>query len=70
MSEKDTVKARVFAQQALSCRKNRKNYRAILNSLKQLSIVQPQNAAAYSKEYIKINDSLQADEKNGRKFTY
>jgi hypothetical protein len=24
-----------------------------------LSIVQPQNAAAYSKEYIQINDSLQ-----------
>jgi hypothetical protein len=38
MSEKDTVKAR-FAEQALSCHKNRRI--DILNSLSKLSIVQP-----------------------------
>jgi hypothetical protein len=48
----------MFADRLLSYPKS-KNYRAVLNSLKQLSIVQPQNAAAYSKEYIQINDSLQ-----------
>nr|WP_309760311.1 tetratricopeptide repeat protein [Flavobacterium sp.] len=70
MSEKDTVKARMFAQQALELSQKSKNYRAILNSLKQLSVVQPQNAAAYSKEYIQINDSLQkAERKIGEKFT-
>ena len=70
MSEKDTAGARVFAEQALELSKKSKNYREILNSLKQFSIVQPQNAAAYSKEYIKINDSLQkAERKMGEKFT-
>ena len=58
-SEEDFVKARLFAQEALVLSQKSKNYRAILNSLKQLSVVQPQNAAAFSKEYIKINDSLQ-----------
>ncbi|MFV8331634.1 ATP-binding protein [Flavobacterium sp. GSP14] len=70
MSEQDTVKARVFAQQAFELSQKSNNYRAVLNSLKQLSLVQPQNAAAYSKEYIKINDSLQkAERKIGEKFT-
>ena len=70
MSEKDTVKARMFAQQALELSQKSRNYRAVLNSLKQLSLVQPQKAAAYSKEYIKINDSLQkSEQKIGEKFT-
>ncbi len=70
MSEKDTAKARLFAEQALELSQKSRNYRDILNSLKQLSIVQPQNAATYSKEYIKINDSLQkAERKMGEKFT-
>ena len=70
MSEKDTVKARLFAQQALELSQKSRNYRAILNSLKQLSIVQPQNAVVYSKKYIKINDSLQkSEQKIGEKFT-
>ena len=70
MSEKDTVKARAFAEQALELSQKSKNYRDILNSLKQLSIVQPQNVAAFSEEYIKINDSLQkAERKMGEKFT-
>lgn len=70
MFEKDTVKAMLFAGQAFELSKKSKNYSAVLNSLKQLSLVQPQNAAAYSKEYIKINDSLQkAERKMGEKFT-
>ncbi len=70
MSEKDTVKARLFAEQALELSQKSKNYRAVLNSLKQLSVVQSQNAAAFSREYIKINDSLQKTElKIGEKFT-
>ena len=70
MSEKDTVKARMFAQQALELSQKSKNYRAVLNSLKQLSLVQPENAVVYSKKYIQINDSLQkAERKTGEKFT-
>ena len=69
ISEKDTAKAITFAEQALDLSQKSKNYRAILNSLKQLSVVQPRNAAAFSKEYIKINDSLQkAEQKIGEKF--
>ena len=69
ISEKDTSKAITFAEQALELSQKSKNYPAVLNSLKQLSIVQPRNAAAFSKEYIKINDSLQkAEQKIGEKF--
>ena len=70
MSQDDSVKAYQFAQQALELSQKSNNYRAILNSLKQLSIIKPQNAAVYSKKYIQINDSLQkAERKIGEKFT-
>lgn len=70
MSENDTVKASQYAKQALKLSQETNNYRDILNSLKQLSIIEPQNAAIYAKEYIKISEKLQkADRKIGNKFS-
>jgi hypothetical protein len=54
MSEKDTVKG-CLLNRPLSCQKIKK-YRAILNSLKQLFIVQPKMRQLISKEYIQINE--------------
>lgn len=42
------------------------NSRAILASLKQLGIVEPQKASIYSEEYIRINDSLQSAERKSK----
>ena len=70
MSENDTVKASQYAKQALKLSQDTNNYRDILNSLKQLSIIEPQNAAVYSKEYILVNEKLQkSDRKIGNKFS-
>ena len=70
MSENDTVKASQYAKQALKLSQDTNNYRDILNSLKQLSIIEPQNAAVYSKEYIIVNEKLQkSDRKIGNKFS-
>jgi hypothetical protein len=59
----------VFAEQALELSQKIEELSCYSKFIKQLSIVQPQNAA-YSKEYIQINDSLQSGAKNRRKFTY
>ena len=70
MSENDTVKASQFAKQALKLSQETNNYRDILNSLKQLSVIEPQNAAIYAKEYIEISEKLQkSDRKIGNKFS-
>lgn len=70
ISKKDTVKARQFATEALELSQNINNYRNILNSLKQLSVIEPQNAAVYSKEYILVNEKLQKSERKiGNKFS-
>jgi hypothetical protein len=55
----------VFAEQAFELSKNQK-IRAILNSLKQLFIVQPKMRQLISKEYIQINDSLQKKRSENR----
>lgn len=66
----DTVKAIQYSKEALALSRSSKNYRNVLISLKQLGVVEPENASVYSKEYIHINDSLQkAERKMGDKFT-
>jgi signal transduction histidine kinase len=69
-SKNDTLKALQYSKEARQTAKNSKNYRNVLLPLKQLAIIEPKKAAAYNKEYIHINDSLQkAERKMGDKFT-
>lgn len=69
-SNKDTVKALQYSNEALAVARNSKNFRNLLLPLKQLAIIEPAKAAAYNKEYILINDSLQkADRKIADKFS-
>ena len=70
MSENDTVNASKYAKQALKLSQETNDYRDILNSLKQLSVTEPQNAAIYAREYILVNEKLQrSDRKIGNKFS-
>ncbi|KQS50380.1 hypothetical protein ASG38_03135 [Flavobacterium sp. Leaf359] len=62
----DSIKARGFAREALEGSREIQNSRAILASLKQLGIVEPQKASIYSEEYIRINDSLQSAERKSK----
>ena len=68
--KKDPSKSLKFAKEALNESLSSKNYRSVLLALKRLSVIEPQKAAFYTKEYIRINDSLQVTErKMGDKFT-
>ena len=68
--KKDQGKSLAYAKDALNESLSSKNYRSVLLALKRLSIIDPQKAAFYTKEYIRINDSLQVTErKMGDKFT-
>ena len=69
-SKTDTVKAIEFSNEALSLARGTKVSRDILVALKQLSIIEPEKASVYSKEYIRINDELQKEERSmGDKFS-
>nr|WP_315175083.1 sensor histidine kinase [uncultured Flavobacterium sp.] len=66
----EDAKAVQYAREALTSARNDKNFRNVLVALKQMGVVEPQNASLYSKEYIHINDSLQkAERKMGEKFS-
>ncbi|WP_236552321.1 tetratricopeptide repeat-containing sensor histidine kinase [Flavobacterium sp. 9R] len=66
----DDAKAVQYAREALTSARNDKNFRNVLVALKQMGVVEPQNATLYSREYIHINDSLQkAERKMGEKFS-
>lgn len=70
ISKNDRVQASQFAKQALGLSQKSNNYRNVLNSLKQLSIIEPQNAETYANEYILVSEKLQKSErKMGNKFT-
>lgn len=58
LSKKDTVNALKYVNEALKRSKETGSYNDLLGSLKQISIVDSRNYAIYSKEYIKIADSL------------
>ncbi len=63
---KDTSLAIKFAKEAFNLAKETRVAGDILSSLKQTSVVDPKNLAFYSKEYIRINDSLHQTERNIR----
>jgi len=66
---KDTLEAQKFALESLETARGTKTPGDILAALKQLSAVEHKKAPVYSKEYIRINDSLQqAERKSQNKF--
>ena len=68
--KKDFVKSLKYAKESLVLAEQVKNYKSVLLVLRQLSFIDPQKSAFYTKEYIRINDSLQVRErKMGDKFT-
>ena len=69
-SKNDEVKSLQFAKEALALARKINIPREILLALKQITIVDPQNASTYTKEYIRINEELQKEERKiGEKFT-
>lgn len=63
---KDTAKSIYYAEKALNQSKSQKSYGEILSSLKQLSVVDKKNSSKYYAEYIKLNDSLQIEERKSK----
>lgn len=61
--KKDSLKSRYYADSALKISRENKIPEALLLSLKQSSIVNKKNSLVYSDQYIKINDSLQLEER-------
>lgn len=69
-SKYDTVSALKFSTEALSLAKSTNAERDVLVALKQLSIIEPKKAATYNREYIRLNEQLQKEErKMGDKFS-
>ena len=69
-SKKDFKTALEFCNEALTIARESNNRRNLLEPLKQLAVLQPQNAAKYTSEYVHISDSLQKVERAmGNKFT-
>ena len=62
-SKGDLSKSLQYSKEAFETAKKSNNKRNYLFPLKQLAVIQPQNAAEYNKEYIHINDSLQKSER-------
>lgn len=68
-SKKDTIRALKYSNEALFLANSTNISRDVLVALKQLSIIDPKNAAVYNKEYIHINEELQkVDRSMGEKF--
>lgn len=62
----DTLQSQKFAKEALQFSRETEVSSDILASLQQLSSVEHKNAAKYSREYIKINDSVQQEERKAK----
>jgi len=68
--QKDTFRAVQFSKQALTLARSSDQLIYTLQALKQIAIVDPQNASAYSREYILLNDKMLKVERNmGEKFS-
>lgn len=68
--EHDTIKALQFSKEALSLARTTNVARDVMKALNQISALDPKNASAYTKEYIKINEELQKEERKiGEKFS-
>lgn len=65
-AKKDTALAQKFAGEALSLAKSTEIVRDLLASLKQSSNVDHNNSSKYSKDYIRISDSIQGVERNSQ----
>lgn len=65
-SIKDTINSQKFANEALQLAKSTKISGDVLGALKQLSLVEHKLSSQYSKEYIKISDSLQLEERKSK----
>jgi signal transduction histidine kinase len=69
-THKDTIKAVQYSKEALLLSRTTNNPRDGLIALKQLAVVEPQKASAYTKEYIRVNEDLQKAERSmGEKFS-
>lgn len=68
--KKNEEKSLEFAKEALTLARKLNTPREILLALKQITVVDPQNASVYTKEYIHINEELQKEERKiGEKFS-
>lgn len=69
-SKKDTLRAIQFSKQALNLSRSSNKLSNTIDALKQISIVDPENASIYSNEYIRLNEKLvKAERKMGEKFS-
>ena len=69
-AKNDTLQAIKFSKEALSLARSTNVTRDVMRALNQMSILDPQNATAYTKEYIRINEELQKEERKiGEKFS-
>lgn len=62
----DSIKSKFFANQALKDSRETKVSSDILISLQQLTLIDHENAVGYSREYIRISDSLQQAERKAK----
>lgn len=70
LDRKDTAKALTYAQTAKRISEQTSNNRRLLESLELMAKVDPKNSSKYTREYIKLNDSLIREERSTRnKFT-
>jgi len=68
--KRDTSRAIQFSKQALVLSRSSDKLANTLLALKQIAVVDPQNASRYSKEYIQLNDKMLKAERNmGEKFS-
>lgn len=65
-AKNDTIKSQLFANEAMQLAKKTEISGDLLASLKQLSVVEHKLSSQYSKEYIKINDSIQQEERKAK----
>ncbi|MDQ8011035.1 MAG: tetratricopeptide repeat protein [Flavobacterium nitrogenifigens] len=68
--KRDTLRAIQFSKQALLLSRSSDKLANTLLALKQIAVVDPENASKYSKEYIQLNDKMLKAERNmGEKFS-
>lgn len=68
--KRDTLRAIQFSKQALLLSRSSDKLANTLLALKQIALVDPENASKYSKEYIQLNDKMLKTERNmGEKFS-
>nr|WP_314898378.1 ATP-binding protein [uncultured Flavobacterium sp.] len=69
-SKSNSIRALQYSKEALGLARNSNNSRNVMLVLKQLAVLEPKKSAAYTKEYIHINEELQkAERKMGDKFS-